>query len=200
MANLETKKEAGAMTCKEIFSHILSRQVYALMFHDQMADYFDFLSLHGFKRMHEYQYLYESISFRKLQRYYINRYNELIQPHDVDNPEAIPLEWMKHKRADVTPQIKKRSVNEAFDEYREWEKETEECLSKYAKVLYERGMLMDSQYVMELIEDVCCEIKKIERLMLELSSVDYDMDYIQEIQGELHEKYKKKTHKIGKRL
>lgn len=200
MASLEARKEISSMTCREIFSHVLSRQVYALMFHDQMANYFDFLGLHGFKRMHEYQYLSESIGFRKLQRYYINRYNELIEPHEVDDPEAIPSEWMKHFRSDVTPQIKKRSVKEAFEEYREWEKETEECLSKCAKALYDRGMLMDYSYMIGLMEDVCCELKRIERLMLKLSGVEYDMTYIEEIQDKIHEKYKKKIYHVGEEL
>lgn len=200
MASLEMKKDISSMSCREIFSCILTRQVYALMFHDQMANYFDFLGLNGFKRMHEYQYISESIGFRKLQRYYINRYNELVQPHEVSDPEAIPSEWMNHNRKDVTPQIKKRSVKEAFEEYREWEKETEDHLCMYANALCERGKLMDYSYVMGMVEDVCCELNRIDRMMLKLSGVDYSMEYIEEIQGELHEKYKKKTHRAGKKL
>lgn len=200
MASLETRKDISSMTCREIFSCILTRQVYALMFHDQMANYFDFLGLNGFKRMHEYQYLHESVTFRKLQRYYINRYNEIVEPHEVEDPEVIPSEWMNHKRKDVTPQIKKRSIKEAFEEYREWEKETEEYLCKYAKALYDRGMLVDYSYILDIVEDVCCEIKKIERMMLKMSGVDYDMTYIEEIQNNLHEKYKNKTHHVGKDL
>lgn len=40
--------------CKDVFSVINTRQITALMFHDEMADLFDFLGLRGFKRMHEY--------------------------------------------------------------------------------------------------------------------------------------------------
>ena len=184
----------------EIYEKICSNMLTALMFHEQATDLFDFLSLHGFKRMHEYQYISESIGFRKLQRYYINRYNELVQPHEVSDPEAIPSEWMNHNRKDVTPQIKKRSVKEAFEEYREWEKETEDHLCMYANALCERGKLMDYSYVMGMVQDVCCELNRIDRMMLKLSGVDYSMEYIEEIQGELHEKYKKKTHRTGKKL
>lgn len=200
MANFEVEKEAPNMTCREIFSYMISRQVHALMFHEQMANYFDFLGLHGFKRMHEYQYLCESVAFRKMQRFYINHHNELLEVGNVGDPEAVPQEWMKHKRSDVTPQIKKRSVKEAFEEYREWESSSERCLSKCAKALYEKGELMDHAYVMDMIEDVCCELKRIDRLMLKLSGVDYDMNYIEEIQDKLHEKYKKKTHHVGEKL
>lgn len=198
--NMGMEKDLSNMNCKEIFSCILTRQVYALMFHDQMSSYFDFLGLNGFKRMHEYQYLHESVTFRKIQRYYINRHNELIEPHHVENPEAIPSEWMKHTRNEVTPQIKMRSIKEAFLEYRDWEKESEECLSEYAKELYEKGSVIDSEYVMELAEDVCSELKRIDKMILKLSGVEYDMSYVEEIQDKLHEKYKKKTHHVGKDL
>ena len=44
-----------------IFSEINSRFVAAIMMHGQMADYFDFLGLKGYKRIHEYQHIAESL-------------------------------------------------------------------------------------------------------------------------------------------
>jgi hypothetical protein len=46
--------------------------------------------------------------------------------------------------------------------------------------------------------DVSCELKKLDRLKLKLSSVDYDGIYIEEMQDELHDKYKKKMRKLAK--
>lgn len=200
MDRKEMIRDVSTMTCKEIFGEILSKQVHALMFHDQMASYFDFLGLNGFKRMHEYQYLSESVTYRKVQRYFINRYNEIVESHDVENPHAIPSEWLKHTRGEVTPSIKKRSVKEAFEDYREWEKSVEECFSVYAQSLYDRGMLMDYSFVLDLIKDVCKEVKRIDRLMLKLGGVEYDLTYVEEMQDCLHEKYKKKIHRVGSEL
>ena len=61
------------MTVSEIFNAISNHQIEGIMLHGQMADYFDFLSLHGFKRMQEYHYLDESTCMRSVHRYYIRR-------------------------------------------------------------------------------------------------------------------------------
>lgn len=62
-----------------IFSEINSRFVAAIMMHGQMADYFDFLGLKGYKRIHEYQHIAESLERRKVCRYYIERHGKLFQ-------------------------------------------------------------------------------------------------------------------------
>lgn len=200
MEHSELVKKFYAMSTEEVYASMLSNQVYALMFHDQMASYFDFLGLNGFKRMHEYQYLSESILYRKIQRFFINRHNEIVEPHEVENPHVIPADWSKHNRKEVTPAIRIRSVKDAFEDYREWEQHTEEYLSACAVVLCDRGLVVDYIFVKELVEDVGKELKQIDRLMLELSAVDYDMTYIEEIQCKLHKKYKKKTHHVGSEL
>ena len=200
MEHKDLIQKISELSCKEIFSSILSKQIYGLMFHDQMASYFDFLCLNGFNRLHEYQYLDESVNYRKTQRYFINCYNEIVQSNDVKDPEAIPSEWLRHTRHEVTPAVKQRAVKEGFEEYRDWEKHVEECYSAYAKVLYERGMLNDYSFVLGLICDVSKELKKLDRLILKMSSTDYDMTYVEEMQDELHEKYKKKTHEVTEEL
>lgn len=42
------------MTCEDVYAMASARMTVALMMHADMADYFAFLSLHGFKRLHEY--------------------------------------------------------------------------------------------------------------------------------------------------
>ena len=66
MANYKaTFEEYEPKSCKDVYALINNRQTVALMFHDEMADLFDFLGLRGFKRMHEYQYMAESVEHRK---------------------------------------------------------------------------------------------------------------------------------------
>ena len=73
------------MTYEEIFSNISAHMIKGIMFHAQMADYFDFLGLKGYKRLHEYHYFDESIMFRKLSRYYINNCSRLIDEQAAEN-------------------------------------------------------------------------------------------------------------------
>lgn len=54
--------------------------------------------------------------------------------------------------------------------------------------------------IYELVQDVDDECEYADRLALKLNAVDYDMQVIVPMQHELHEKYKKKLHDIGKKL
>lgn len=48
-----------------------------------------------------------------------------------------------------------------------------------------------------IVDDEC---EYADRLALKLSAVDYDMQLIVPMRHELHEKYRKKPHDIGKKL
>lgn len=184
-------------SCAEIFQKINARQITALMFHDQMADFFDFLGLMGFKRMHEYQYLAESAEHRAIKRYYINHHNMLLGDSDVSEPEAIPESWYKYTRFDVTSQIRKQAVETALQQYHSWESETKEFYCQCAKKLMDNGKVADFNKVNALVQDVDMELKSLDRLILCMKSVGYNDVYIATIQDEMHEKYRKMTKEIG---
>ena len=44
------------MTIEEIFGRISQHMIRGMMTHDQLASYYDFLGLRGYKRCHEYHY------------------------------------------------------------------------------------------------------------------------------------------------
>ena len=62
---IDFKSNLDIKTPKDIFSEINERFIGAVMMHGQFADYFDFLGLKGFKRMHEYQHIAESLERKK---------------------------------------------------------------------------------------------------------------------------------------
>lgn len=185
-------------TCYQIFQEISKRQITALMFHEEMADYFDFLGLHGFKRLHEYQHLTETVEHRAIKRYYINHHNMLLAEKDGDYKVAvIPADWYKYQRTEVTPQIRRQAVEKAFTMYADWETETKECYEDYAKSFIQMGAIADFDKINELVKDVDMELKYLHRMMLELKAIAFDEIYIASMQHELHEKYDKKTQEIG---
>ena len=51
MITFKSRKDVNSV--ESIFSEINARMIAALMFHDQMSDYFDFLGMKGYKRLHE---------------------------------------------------------------------------------------------------------------------------------------------------
>lgn len=184
-------------TCVEIYRLIGSRQITALMFHDAMADLFDFLGLQGFKRMHEYQYIVESAEHRALKRYYLNHHGKLLPDTEVSPVSVIPSDWYKYTRMDVTSSIRKQAVKTAFEQYYEWESETKELYSTAAVYLMDWHKVSDFNKINGLLMDVDKELKNLERLIIRMSSVDYDPVYVDSLQDEYHEKYKGMMDRIG---
>ena len=184
------------MTIEEIFSKLSAHSIRGMMIHEGMANYYDFLGLHGFKRCHEYHYLTETLLNRKIQRFYINKYNKLIPESEIDSSSVIPSAWLRYTRQNVDTSTKRNAVESGVNAWVDWERETCELYSNMCIELEDMGEIAAAELVRDLIMDNNREIKKAERMQLKLKATDYDMTYIVEVQHDLHEKYKHKTHKI----
>ena len=189
---IEFKSKLDVSTPEEIFSEINNRFIGAIMMHGQFADYFDFLGLRGYKHLHEYQHLAESIERRKVCRYYINHHNALTKEGFSGEVNVIPDAWYTAKRLSVGKSTKQKAVEDGFLEYHNWESETKSVYEKYAQKLRETGAVADAIFVEKLVEDVSAELKTVEQMISDLISTGYDMVYITENQSKIHEKYKKK--------
>ena len=181
------------MTSEQIFAELSAHTIRGLMIHDQMADYYDFLSLRGYKRCHEYHYKKESAMYRKLHRWYINRYNKLIPEQRIDNPELLNIDmWNKYTRVNVKPDYKEQAVKNGLDTWVKWETETMEMLTRHIKTLQEIGDMSASLFLEKYLCDVERELKYAQRKEIELASIDYDLIFILQEQKRIHDKYKKK--------
>ena len=178
------------MEVNEIFSALSAHFIKGLMIHDQLANYYDFLSLRGYKRCHEYHFKKESCSYRKLNRYYLNHYHKLIEEQRVDDPKVIPESWYKYTRSDVDSATKKNAVASGVQKWINWEKDTKETLERLYCELLDLNEIATAMFVKTFIKDVDCELKYAERKQLDLMAVDYDMTYIVGEQKAIHDKYK----------
>lgn len=82
----------------------------------------------------------------------------------------------------------------------EWEHDTKELYAKSAKDPYDAGDIAAAGLICELVRDVDDECEYADRLALEPDAVDYDMQVIVPMRHELHGKYRKKPHDVGKKL
>lgn len=176
----------------DVFAEINARQIAALMMHDQMADYFDFLGLSGYKRLHLYQYFTESKERRDVAHYYINHHGKLIPDRFEGNVQMIPESWRSANRMSVGKSTKQKAVEDGFSVYLGWEQATKDVYQKYATALREQGYVADAIFMDRLVEDVDNELERLERIITDLITSGYDPVYIVESQKELHDKYKKK--------
>jgi hypothetical protein len=188
------------MTVEEIYSQITSHMVKGLMFHEQMANYYDFLGLKGYKRCHEYHYFSENMSYRSVVRYYINHHNRLIPDAKIEDPDVIPSSWYKYTRQDVDSSTKKNAVKNGLQLWESWEAETKELYEQMYKELMELDEVASAMKIKELICDVDCELKKVQRYSLEKKAIDYSLSDIIAEQKHMHHKYKKKEEKLGVHL
>lgn len=194
MITFRSKKDVDSV--EAIFSEINARMIAALMFHDQMSDYFDFLGMKGYKRLHEYQYFSESLERKKLNQYYINRHNKLIPNAYSGQVSMIPDSWLTANRISVGKSTKQKGIEDGFNQYHEWEADTKSIYEHYSSRLRELGAVADAIMVERLVEDVDKELKKLEGIIVDLISSGYDMVYITESQQGIHDKYKSKLHEI----
>lgn len=190
------KSNRDVSSVESIFSEINARMIAALMFHDQMVDYFDFLGMKGYKRLHEYQYFSESLERKKLNQYYINHHNKLIPDIYTGQVAMIPENWQTANRISVGKSTKQKGIEDGFNQYHEWESETKSLYEHYSVKLREMGAVADAIMVENLVEDVDKELKKLERIIVDLISSGYDMVYITESQQRIHDKYKAKMYEI----
>lgn len=185
------------MEIREIYSKIAEHMINGMMFHEQMANYYDFLGLQGYKRCHEYHYLAETCAYRGVCRYFINHHNMLIPESRFDNESVIPDSWYNHVRSDVDVSTKKNAVKTGLTKWVEWERKTKHLYEEMYKEAMEIGEVASACKIKELIHDVDCELKKAERYWLNKEAINYDIGAIIAEQKHKHDKYKRKMEKIG---
>lgn len=188
------------MTVEDIYAKILQHQIKGLMIHEQLANYYDFLGLEGYKRCHEYHYFEENMTFRSVSRYFINHHNKLIPELPVENPKVIPDSWYRYTRDDVDMTTKKNAIKSGLQLWRKWETETKELYEQMYKELMNIDEVASAMKIKELICEVDKELKKVERYCLNKKAIDYDLTVIIPEQKKWHDKYKCKMDSMGMRI
>lgn len=188
------------MTVDEIYSKLAQHMTEGIMLHEQLANYYDFLGLRGYKRCHEYHFLKEICSYRSLCRYYINHHNTLIPYLPVKSPKIIPENWQKFTRQDVDAATKKNAVKNGFTVWESWERETKKLYEQMYKELTELDEIAFAEEIRKFVLDSDKELKNAEREALRLKAMDFDMPTIICEQKEIHDRYKKKEEKVGMNL
>lgn len=186
------------MTIAEIFGNISAHMVEGMMFHEQMADYYDFLGLDGYSCCHKWHYICETMSRSSIHEFYISQYNKLIFDSKVDAGSIIPPNWSGVSRFDVDNNVKKNAVKGGVSEWLSWERKTLDLYFRMHTELMAINEPIAAHRVSELITDVNCEIRHAEHKALELATINYDMNYILNEQRHIEEKYKCKREKVMK--
>lgn len=177
------------MTAAEIFEQISTRQIVALMLHDQLADYFDFLGLPGYRALHEYRCRDESEGMRATHRYYLSRFQRLIPTGRPEDPAVLPSSWSGRERSEVDASTRRKAVREGFRHWVEWERGTCQLLAQSARDLSDIGEVAAADEVRRMLHETDQELADAQEMLLELEAVDYDLTVILPAQEALRERY-----------
>lgn len=181
----------------KIFNEIGEMLIENIMRHEQFADMMDFLGCRGFKRIGEYHFFKESAELRGLHRYAINHCNKLVVEKNIPTPRIIPSSWEGVTRHQVDENTRKKYIRQLFMDWLDWEKEARVKYSAKYRELLDANYFHAAKKVEHLMEDNECEIKYLERMIIEYTAVDWNMLYLMQKQDALHECYKEKTKNIG---
>ena len=184
------------MTCEEIFTKLSGHMIKGLMVHEQLANYYDFLGLDGYRECHEYHFLKESLEYRKLCRYYVNHYNKLIPETEFENPEVIPESWYRYERKDVDISTKKNAIKQGLEMWVEWESESKRLYEDMYKEMMANGSVASAKFLSEYIADVDEELQTAVGYWISKESMGYDMSVIVSEQKDKLKKYKDKIGEI----
>lgn len=166
------------MTTKEIFEKIAEHQIEGMMLHDSMMNYYMFLGLHDWSKLHKKRFYKESKAYVELNYFFVKHENMLLNKEHTRGQKIIPDTWYRHVRQDVSPSEKRQAVKDGIEKWLAWEKETIKMLTDYHKQLMAGECLVCQQKVEEMIVDVSKEIDMIHKIQLNMMSVDYAMSAI----------------------
>ena len=184
------------MSTEEVFKKLSGHMLEGMMLHEQLANYFNFLALEGYKRCHEYHYLEETNAHRMVQEYYINHFNKLLPWIRPNTTDIIPQSWYPHVRQDVDEGTRREGIRGGLGRWRDWEAETKRLYQDLFGALLSIGEIAVSEVLRELVADVDGELAEAEELFLECSAVSFDLAVIVPDQGKKFKEYSKKIKKI----
>lgn len=176
------------MQIEDIYGMILKRQIEGIMFHDEMAQYYAFIGLNGYKHFHKEQAKGEMNGYRRMWCFYIDQYGRLPAGQQAKDPEAIPALWRSFNSNEVTASMKKDAVKEGIEKYIEWETETIRVYEQAYTELWDMGDYVGCEKLKQNLLETDCELSAAKHRQLLLNAVDYDMPFIIREQEKLYDK------------
>ncbi len=166
------------MAVAEIYAKINVHMIEGIMFHSQMAEYFAFLNLKEYEKLHKLHACHEFTTHSRWVSDYVCDYNKLLPEYSIENISIIPDSWRNHVKQDVDTATKQRAVKDGFEKWCDWEKQTKELYEKSYSELLALGEISAAHQVGNLIYEVAGELRIAERKLIDLAAVNYDMSVI----------------------
>ena len=180
------------MTIEEIYNKIASHMIEGVMYHSEFAKACDFLGLWGFAKCHMHHQFEEEKNYCCLSHYYATHCFKLLKVDNIPRPEVIPESWYKYSTYDVDVGTKRNAVKEMFAKWMEWEKTTKNFYEEMRHELTEINELDAAMQIDCYIRDVSKELCHVEKKIIKLETLGYDIGAIINMSEIMEKKYNKK--------
>jgi len=167
----------------EIMNCIYKHKMDGVIFHQSMADFYDFMRLIGFKDWQHHQFEEELGELEDMQTKYISMTHMLLSAEgEVFKNEVIPETWYEQSNMGIDAEEIKKQVKGSLHLYMDWEEKTKALYLEKHNKLIELKEYHAASAVREMAEDVAAEIEFLEEVIMELESVVYSPEYIHSMQ------------------
>lgn len=180
------------MTVDEIFARLASHMREGAHVHDTISRAYDFIGLCGFAKCHAYHFIEETKGYECLVHYYSAHYHKLLTIDDAPKHDLIPSTWYKYATKDVDVSTKRQATRDLMKAWADWETETKKLYQDMYKELCDLGEIMAAEKVKCYVFDVEKELIYVEKKLIKLETLDYNIGKILSWQKPMYDKYKKK--------
>lgn len=174
----------------QLMSEINNNYHMAIAVHREIADCFWFIYMPGYALWHEYQFLTESCTQRKLKRYITSTYH-VFTPDKLPMSANItePLLGGKNRKS-LKMEDNWKMIKELFRIYQQWEESALQDNQQIAAKILANGDVSTFNFVSdEIIKDVKAELDYVTDKIIELNAMDWDMSQIVAEQPDYFERY-----------
>ncbi len=180
------------MTVEEIFNKINIHMMEGLIFHKELAKAYDFLGLYGYSKCHEYHHLEELKNEYELSHYYATHYFRFLSDNYTLSVKVIPDTWYKYSSQSVDNTTRKNAIKELMMKWQNWEQSTKKLYQEMYTELTNLSEVASAIKISKYLQDVDKELCTIQKEILYLEGINYNLEIILPEQATLRNKYKKK--------
>ena len=171
------------LTIEEIFNKLSAHALEGIMLHNDFANYFAFVGLHGYEAMQSERFMDESESYSKLQKFYINTYSKILKQQPLQYESFIPTNIYGRSSQDVAANMVRQCVKSVAEKWVAWETETKELYEEMYIELMNHSEVQTALFISSIISDVTNELNFAKVFLANTQMSNYDIVYILEEQN-----------------
>ncbi len=171
------------LTIEEIFNKLSAHALEGIMLHNDFANYFAFVGLHGYEAIQNERFMDESESYSKLQKFYINTYSKILKQQPLQYESFIPTNIYGRSSQDVAANMVRQCVKSVAEKWVAWETETKELYEEMYIELMNQSEVQAALFISSIISDVTNELNFARVFLANTQMSNYDIIYILEEQN-----------------